>query len=442
MRTRLLILAAATTSLVLVALLVPLAFLVRNLARQSALNEGLRQSQSVAGAVQAVASANDIAALQSALRAASAPNGIESSLYVAARRLWLGATPPDVNSPSLQLAVHVTPAGTATRQINNSYAGGLEIWNPVSLTGKTVVVRTFVPASVVQHGVVPAVIILILVGLGMLGVALLIADRLALWTARPVSALAATANRLSAGDLSARAPISGPREVVEVGVSLNRLAQRIRELLDDEREQVADLSHRLRTPVAAVKLAAESLPDSAETARLVEHVDALERSVGDVIREARRGVREQATAGCEVVGVVRERVAFWSVLAEDQGRPLELRLPAMTRQVRVGADDLAAAVDALLENVFAHTPEGTGMAVAVELGHDAAWVTVADEGPGLARMPGGAVDRGRSGGGSTGLGLDIVRRTAESSGGCLEVRASPSGGAAMVMRLGSGDRWH
>jgi signal transduction histidine kinase len=102
--------------------------------------------------------------------------------------------------------------------------------------------------------------------------------------------------------------------------------------------------------------------------------------------------------------------------------------------VWVAADDLAAAVDALLENVFAHTPEGTPMAVSVELGRDDAMVLIADEGPGIVRA---AVSRGRSGGGSTGLGLDIVRRTAESSGGCLEVGATESGGAAMLMRLGA-----
>jgi signal transduction histidine kinase len=268
----------------------------------------------------------------------------------------------------------------------------------------------------------------------MLAVAMLVADRLAQRTARPVAALAATANRLSGGDLSARAPLEGPREVIAVGLALNRLGQRIKELLDDEREQVADLSHRLRTPVAAVKLAAESLPKSPEATRLVEQVEALERSVGDVIREARRGVREQVTPACDVVDVVRDRVAFWSVLAEDQGRRLDLRLPPASCQVRVAPDDLAAAVDALLENVFAHTPEGTAMAVLVDVGRADATVTVADGGPGISR---GAVDRGRSGGGSTGLGLDIVRRTAEASGGCLEIGSSDSGGAAMVMRLGA-----
>lgn len=430
MRRRLLILAVATTSLVVVAFLVPLSVLVRNLAHQRALNDGLKESQRVVNAVQTID--RTPTAVGEAVK--GSPTGIVVSVRLGNGQ-WIGLPPPDPDSAALRFAIG--PNGTELREVQVRFKGGLEIWHPVTDTpGKPIVVRTFVSAALFEKGVFSAIVILVLVGIAILAVAMVIADQLARWTVRPVAALASTANRLSSGDLLARAPIVGPREVVEVGVAMNRLAQRIRELLDDEREQVADLSHRLRTPVAAVKLAAEALPESPEATRMSEHVDALERTVGSVIREARRGVREQPSPGCEVVSVVKGRVAFWAVLAEDQGRRVELRLPTETRLVKVSADDLAAAVDALLENVFAHTPEGTAMSVAIELDRLDAWITVADEGPGMGP---GSVDRGKSAGGSTGLGLDIVRRTAEGSGGSFEVRASPTGGAAMVMRLGRRD---
>ncbi len=430
MRSRLLILAAATTTLVVVAFLIPLSLLVQNLAQKNALNEGLQQSQSVLAAVQQT-SDRSAAGLEGVVPNEVAPGAVTSSI-VLPDGTWVGPVPDDTDSAALHLA-RGNPFGVNAQEVNVPFNGGLEIWNPLVDSSGPIVVRTFVPSSIVHKGVATSIAILIGMGIGLLAVAMLVADRLAQRTARPVSALAATANRLSSGDLSARAPIEGPREVIEVGVALNRLAQRINELLDDEREQVADLSHRLRTPVAAVKLAAEALPKSPDAARLVEHVEALERSVGDVIREARRGVRQQASAECDVVAVVRDRVEFWSVLAEDQGRRLDLRLPPSSRPVRVAADDLAAAVDALLENVFAHTPEGTAMAVSVDLAPEATLVTVADEGPGISKH---VLARGRSGGGSTGLGLDIVRRTAEAAGGCLEVETAPAGGAAMVIRLG------
>jgi signal transduction histidine kinase len=151
----------------------------------------------------------------------------------------------------------------------------------------------------------------------------------------------------------------------------------------------------------------------------------LSRGVDEVISEARRTVREGLGAGCDAVAVVGERVRFWSVLAEEEQRPVAVDLPEGPLPVRVAAADLGAAVDALLGNVFAHTPEGTGFRVAVRPRDDGgAEVSVADAGPGL---PPSALERGHSSGGSTGLGLDIARRTAEGSGGGLRVDSSPAG---------------
>ncbi len=426
MRSRLLLLAAATTSLVVIAFLIPLAILVQNLAQTNALKDGLRDSQLV---TQAVAFA-DQAHIELALKQYNAHSAITSSVLLPGGS-WIGGAPADADAASGQLAKG--SKSKPSQQVTVHYAGGIEIWNPIGSSEGQLLVRTYVPHSVLRHNVMAALVLLVAVGLSMLAVAMIVADRLAQRTARPVVALAATANRLAAGELASRATIEGPREVVAVGLALNRLAQRIGELLDDEREQVADLSHRLRTPVAAVQLAVEALPDSPEAHRLAEHVAALERSVGDVIREARRGVRATPAAASDVVSVVRTRVAFWAVLAEDQGRGIELILPAVSREVKVEPDELAAAIDALLENVFAHTPEGTAMAVTVDLVGEAARVTVSDDGPGMHSR---SVDRGRSGGGSTGLGLDIVRRTAESSGGRLEVGSSLAGGATLTMWLG------
>ena len=59
--------------------------------------------------------------------------------------------------------------------------------------------------------------------------------------------------------------------------------------------------------------------------------------------------------------MVEDRVAFWRALAEDQGRDVELALPATAVDVRASAADLEAALDALLGNVIAHTPEATGL---------------------------------------------------------------------------------
>ena len=98
-----------------------------------------------------------------------------------------------------------------------------------------------------------------LLGLVLIGLSLLVADRLARTITRPITDLARGADRLAHGDLTTRVRPDGPAEVREVGAAINLLAGRIGELLAGERESVADLSHRLRTPVTVLRLEVESL---------------------------------------------------------------------------------------------------------------------------------------------------------------------------------------
>jgi DNA-binding response OmpR family regulator len=82
-------------------------------------------------------------------------------------------------------------------------------------------------------------------------------------------------------------------------------------------------------------------------------------------------------------------------------------------------------------NVFRHTPEGTEFAVTLHCGDGVVLIFVADAGPGIGDLA-AVLRRGGSGAGSTGLGLDIVRRVAESTGGDLKVDSSSGLGGAQV----------
>jgi signal transduction histidine kinase len=223
--------------------------------------------------------------------------------------------------------------------------------------------------------------------------------------------------------------------VADAGRAVNRLADRIDALLAAEREAVADLSHRLRTPVSALRLDAEDLRDPTERERLGRDVQDLSRAVDQLIDEARRPMREGVRAECDAVAVALGRCAFWQVLAEDTDRPMSVQTPERPLLVRLTATDLANALDALLENVFAHTPDGTALEVRLLPRPDGgALLVVEDQGPGL---PGPeVVRRGESTAGSTGLGLDIARRSAEASGGALRVAPGPAGGLRVLMELG------
>jgi signal transduction histidine kinase len=242
-------------------------------------------------------------------------------------------------------------------------------------------------------------------------------------------------DRLARGDLSARATVAGPPEVRRVGTGLNHLAARIGELLAHERETVADLSHRLRTPLTALRIDTESLHDPGERAQLLADVSAVEGTVSQIIHDARRPAAAGDAAVCEAGRVVAERAAFWRPLAEDAERLMTIDVAAGQIPVQVSREDLATCTDILLENVFTHTPDGAGCVI--RLSHrqpGGAWLVVADDGPGFPQAD--PTERGRSSIGSTGLGLDIARRIAESSGGTLMIGRSASGGGVVTVGLG------
>ena len=439
MRLRIILLAVATSSLVLVSFLVPLALVLRSFAADRAVSAATGQAQSIALLVPL----GSTHGLQLEVQQANAVGGAPVTVFFP-DGTQLGPPGP---APDLALAAQ---RSRVSRTV--AVAGGVEILVAVEgLRTGTAVVRAYVPDAVLHRGVARAWLLLGCVGLFLLLLSVLVADQLARSLVRPLNVVARVSDRLAAGDLSARAPAAGPLAVRRAAAGLNRLADRIGELLAHERETVADLSHRLRTPLTALRIDAESLRGPARTRQvLLADVDAVERTVNEIIRAA----RHPAAGGgaCDAVGVVAGRVAFWQPLAEDQARPVLVAIPPGPLPVRVSAEDLAACTDVLLENVFAHTPEGAGFEVRLS-GRAAggAWLVIADDGPGFpvtgpgaagpgAAGPGAAgadpTQRGLSARGSTGLGLDIARRLTESAGGTLTIGRSASGGGSVTLGLG------
>ena len=220
-----------------------------------------------------------------------------------------------------------------------------------------------------------------------------------------------------------------------MGVEFNRLADQIDRLLISEREAAADLSHRLRTPLTALRLDVESLSAGSERERVLDDLSEMERTVDYVIDQARRGARTGLPSTRVNIGeVVADRVDFWRALADDQGREMKESRASLEAIVAMDRDDACAMLDALLGNVFAHTPEGTPLGVTMVTRAEDVLLAVEDGGPGLPDE--GVLERGRSGGSSSGLGLDIARRSAHAAGGDLRVGASRNlGGALVAIRL-------
>jgi signal transduction histidine kinase len=332
------------------------------------------------------------------------------------------------------------PAGASVQRaregvsFTTSAGNGRAVLVPVrTLDGSMSVVRVAIPAGVLTRGVTRTWTLLAVLGVALIAISVVLADRLARTLVRPMRQLAIVARQLEEGDLTARAAPTGPPEVAHVGQALNRLADRIGELIATEREAAADVSHRLRTPLTALRLDADGLDDPLERARIGAAVDAVESAISQVISEAREPRRPAGPRSCDLVATTRARAAFWAALAEVQARPCSLDLPPDTIEVGTSRSDLAAALDALVANVFAHTPEGTAFAISVARAGDGGVLVVADDGPGF--PPGHRPARGRSTVGSTGLGLDIARAVAEGCGGRMRTTASRSGGGRVELVL-------
>ena len=344
------LLVAATSSLVLVSFLIPFALVLRTLAADRAVSTATAQAQSMAPLVTTLPADS----LRLTIDQINAETGNRVTVFLPSGA-ELGQPAP--RSAAVELAQR-------GRSFTAEAAGGEQVLVAVAgLPGGAAVISTFVPDSVLRHGVTRAWLLLGFVGLLLLVLSVAVADQLARSLVRPIKALALASDRLAAGDLSARATVAGPPEVCRAGAGLNRLAVRIGELLAHERETVADLSHRLRTPLTALRIDAESLRNSAEMERLLADVSAVERTVSGIIREARRPGGNGPPASCDAAAVIAERAAFWWPLAEDQDRWMTVELAPGPVPVLVSRDDLAACADILLENVFAHTPEGASLAV-------------------------------------------------------------------------------
>jgi signal transduction histidine kinase len=302
--------------------------------------------------------------------------------------------------------------------------------------GRTAVVEVFVPEEELTRGVGRAWWTLTLVGLLLLVVALVAGDRLMARTVRSARTLAAAARNIGRGGLGARVPADGPRELAEAVLAFNTMANEVSAQLTAERELFADRSHRLRTPLTALRLEAERLRTQTGAHRLAQAVEAMEREVDYVIQTSRRPAQTIAPElpQCDAGEVIRERMLFWAAVADDQGRPFQVLGAERTAPVPLPRSELVAAVDALLGNVFRYTPQGTPFEVAVSRRDGYVSVRVDDAGSGITH-PDRAMRRGSSERGSTGLGLDIVRRAAVAGMGGVDIDRSRLGGTSIVVLL-------
>jgi len=294
--------------------------------------------------------------------------------------------------------------------------------------------------------------------IAMIGAALL-AFGLARWVSRPLAGLDTAAGRLADGDLAIRAVVdSGPPELRRLATTFNTMAGRLEALVHGNRAVIADVSHQLRTPLAALRLrldllAADPDPDPETTghelAGALEELARLSRLVDGLLAVARAENVVPVPAAVDVAEVARERVVAWHPVADDRGIVLEAgeasrdagrgagwgaRSPVLAW---MGEGHLEQVLDNLIANALDALSAGGHVTVTTTAIAAGARISVADDGPGMK-----AEERERaflrfttSNPNGTGLGLAIVHRLVTSNGGTARLTETPGGGLTAVLEF-------
>jgi two-component system OmpR family sensor kinase len=274
---------------------------------------------------------------------------------------------------------------------------------------------------------------------------------------RPLVAVEETAEKIAAGDLSARLPDAKPNtEVGRLVSSLNAMLSRIEDSFavrtaseNKLRRFVADASHELRTPLTAIRGFAElhrqgAVKGEVATSKLIGRIENESVRMGalveDLLTLARLDQsRDLALAPVDLTHLVTEAVE--SARAAGPEHPVTLNLPEEAF-VLGDAGKIHQVVANLLANARIHTPVGTPITVSIESNDEGTSISIADSGPGLSqddqtrifeRFYRADPSRNRAKEEGSGLGLSIVASVMQAHGGKVSVDSKLGEGATFTV---------
>ncbi|MEV1293725.1 HAMP domain-containing sensor histidine kinase [Pseudonocardia sp. NPDC049635] len=366
--------------------------------------------------------------------------------------VWSGLEPDDPGVPAaLDAALRNEPPAVPDR-ITPFDAEPILAWKPVGVGSRAegAVLLQIDPSRAAAD--VTAAWSLVLAGALAAAVAFVgIALAVARWVLRPVDALAEGVGAVAQGRAGEQIAVSeGPAELRALTESFNRMSAAVRAGAEEQRRLVADASHQIRNPLAALRLRVDGLePHVDEIGRSAydsaqQEVDRLERLLDGMLGLASAEATASAVAAgsdevarCDAGEVAARRVDAWRPVADAAGVAL---LGDGTPGLFTGwpDTDLEQVLDVLIDNAIRHTGSGTTVRVRWTSDATTVTVTVADDGPGLAD---GDLERARqrfwqarSAGGS-GLGLAIADRLVAGRGGVLTLGRSAAGGLLATVAL-------
>ncbi|MFD5944411.1 ATP-binding protein [Streptomyces collinus] len=211
--------------------------------------------------------------------------------------------------------------------------------------------------------------------------------RLTGWVLKPVRVLDATTHDIATGRLKSRvAAAGGPPELQRLARSFNEMADNVEDVLEQQRAFVADASHQLRNPLAALLLRIEllsfELPEgNKEIASVQAEGKRLAQVLDDLLDLALAEHTEADLKITDIGELAAERLAAWVPTAEAKGVRLVGDCPPTTAWADPVA--LSSALDAVIDNAVKFTPEDETVEVSVASHGDTSTVVVTDQGPGL-----------------------------------------------------------
>lgn len=309
-------------------------------------------------------------------------------------------------------------------------------------------VRITYPDAEVESRISAQVSLLWIVGFSALALAALVGLILAKTVNSPLERLTRTAANISDGDLDQRSRVRrGAVEIRQLSEAFDRMADRLSELLEEQRRFAADASHQLRTPLTALRLRLESartlLRDDAERAeQRIEAAEAEAERLQDLVESLLLLSRGELGLGSRIsvdaTAAVNAVIESWLPLAEESGVTVR---PAIAADVSVLALDQAIeqVVGNLLDNAIKACTSGGHVAVTLTSNESWATLSIVDDGIGLSAEECRAAferfwraDGAQSG---TGIGLTVVHRLVAASGGDVWLEPNLPNGVRAIVRL-------
>lgn len=292
--------------------------------------------------------------------------------------------------------------------------------------------------------------ILLVVVVVAVALSLLVSVLLAREVSRPVLDMEQATRRIAEGDLDVRLRDYRSDELGRLAESINWMTEHLKDLEETRSQFISEISHDLRTPLAAIKGMLVNLIDDAEpeTRASLETVeretDRLIRLVNQLLDYSRwRGEKLSLDLSpIDVADVCSTAVELSRPAAEHRGISLEADMQSRLPVVHADADRLQRVVFNLLDNAIKFTPSGGRITLAANQEPGQVRISVRDTGRGMTpEQVAGALDSDHTvAGGSTGLGLIIARAIVEAHGGRMGIESSPGRGSLVWLTLPCNNR--